>query len=168
MGGLAADSQEPMPKDMQQAIQNTWTQIEARTGIHFNHDFWSKCQPRRSTYPACRAVISAELISKGQGMKMVAAIQQAYYLDASNPSDIDTLTDLARQLGMNPSQFRTQIHSEETETKLYEDLNFCQSISIQGFPFLGLETDSGIEPIAVGYCDKDELLKRARVMGIIN
>jgi putative protein-disulfide isomerase len=27
----------------------------------FNFDFWTLCQPRRSTFPACRAVVAAGL-----------------------------------------------------------------------------------------------------------
>lgn len=168
MGGLAPDSDDPMPEEMQQTIQQTWMQIEARTGTHFNHDFWSRCEPRRSTYPACRAVISVEKLSPGNGMQMVEAIQKAYYLDARNPSNEDTLIDLARQIGFEPQQFKALLHSEETETTLYADLNFCKSIAVQGFPFLGLENGNSIEPLAVGYCDQDELLARAMGLGIIH
>ena len=34
--------------------------IEGRIpGVRFNFDFWTHCTPKRSTYPACRAVIAA-------------------------------------------------------------------------------------------------------------
>ena len=59
LGGLAPDSHEPMPKDMQQSIRSTWQRIQQEVpGTEFNFDFWEKCQPRRSTYPACRAIIA--------------------------------------------------------------------------------------------------------------
>ena len=78
VGGLAADSDAPMPAEQRIAIQDHWRRIEAMLGTEFNHDFWSCCEPRRSTYPACRAVIAAERQSRGKAMTQ--AIQKAYYL----------------------------------------------------------------------------------------
>ena len=58
LGGLAPDSQEPMPKSMQLDIASYWGKIQQHiSGTEFNFDFWEKCKPRRSTYPACRAVL---------------------------------------------------------------------------------------------------------------
>jgi len=48
-GGLAPDSDEPMPDAQQEQIAATWKKIEAMVGTKFNHDFWRVCQPRRST-----------------------------------------------------------------------------------------------------------------------
>lgn len=59
MGGLAADSTEPMPQETREYVQSQWRLIEEQTSVNLNWDFWKNCQPRRSTYPACRAVIAA-------------------------------------------------------------------------------------------------------------
>ena len=60
LGGLAPDSDEPMPKQMQSDISGYWRRIQQHIpGTKFNFDFWDKCEPRRSTYPSCRAVIAA-------------------------------------------------------------------------------------------------------------
>ncbi|MGB5741033.1 MAG: DsbA family protein, partial [Sedimenticolaceae bacterium] len=55
LGGLAPDSDQPMPADMQMRLQQTWRRIQQRIpGTRFNFDFWRVCDPRRSTWPACR------------------------------------------------------------------------------------------------------------------
>lgn len=167
MGGLAPDSDKPMSKELQQAISKTWRDIEQRTGTEFNQQFWEKCQPRRSTYPACRAVISAEQITTGSGMLMAEAIQRAYYREARNPSDLAVLTELAEEVGLNRKRFSTQMQSDKTAKILFEDLTFCQQKGIQGFPFLGLETQKGLEVISAGYCDLDELLQRCAALELI-
>ena len=64
VGGLAAHCDEIMPKDMQEKIENIWYEIEDVVGTKFNHDFWKKCQPRRSTYLACQATILARVSIK--------------------------------------------------------------------------------------------------------
>ena len=48
MGGLARDSDEPMPPDMRDYIRHHWHDVQQRTGAEFNWDFWSRCQPRRA------------------------------------------------------------------------------------------------------------------------
>ena len=40
VGGLAADSDQPMPEHMQLFLQQTWQRISVQTGAKFNFDFW--------------------------------------------------------------------------------------------------------------------------------
>jgi len=88
LGGLAADSDQAMPESMQHHIRNNWRRIQQTIpGTEFNYEFWDVCKPRRSTYPACRAVIAAGMQSVSCKNEMVLAIQTAYYINAKNPSD---------------------------------------------------------------------------------
>jgi putative protein-disulfide isomerase len=89
LGGLASDSDEPMPVELRRTISGHWRKIQETLGAEFNFDFWTKCTPRRSTYPACRAVIAAA--NQQHESEMILAIQRAYYLRAMNPSDTDIL-----------------------------------------------------------------------------
>ena len=61
MGGLARDSDEPMSQEVRAYVQNAWREVSVTTGARFNWDFWDRCQPRRSTYPACRAALAGGL-----------------------------------------------------------------------------------------------------------
>ena len=89
VGGLAPDSNEPMPESLRQKLPMVWQEIHDLLGTEFNFDFWTQCEPRRSTYPACRAVLAAGEQDRYDDMS--DAIQRAYYLRAMNPSDVDTL-----------------------------------------------------------------------------
>ena len=41
--------------------KSNWKRIqEVIPGTKFNYDFWTLCEPKRSTYPSCRAVICAK------------------------------------------------------------------------------------------------------------
>ena len=107
MGGLAPDSNEPMTDEMREYIQTMWRKIERSIpGTKFNYDFWSNCSPRRSTYPACRAVIAMRKQNPLLEEQMINLIQQAYYIDAKNPSDDLTLIDLASKLDIDIEQFK--------------------------------------------------------------
>jgi putative protein-disulfide isomerase len=160
MGGLAPDSDEPMPLTMRDAIASTWKRIESQTGTPFNHDFWTQNTPRRSTYPSCRAVIAAgELHLEGRLM-MSRAIQKAYYLDAKNPSDMSTLIECAETIGLDESQFSEQLRSDLIESKLNSELEFSRTLSVQGFPALLLVNGDAITPLALGYSTLDKIEKR--------
>ena len=143
LGGLAPDSDEPMPLEMQEMLQSTWRRIQQTIpGIEFNHDFWRVCQPRRSTYPACRGVIAASQQDAASEDPMVLAIQQAYYLYARNPSDVDTLIACADSIGLNVSRFEKDLKSEDVNHILQKNIHQYRQLAAQsgvsGFPSIVL------------------------------
>ena len=149
LGGLAPDTDEPMPSEMQTFLQQTWQKIAQQVGTEFNFDFWLQCQPRRSTYPACRAVLIAR--EYGLEEEMLLAIQKAYYLQARNPSDETTLVELAEALGLNPALFSKALRSEQTHANLISEVNSTRHLPLQGFPSLVLLVNGQLYEIAIDY-----------------
>lgn len=140
LGGLAPDSDLPMPASMQAKLRGTWQSIQQRVpGTRFNFDFWERCRPRRSTYPACRAVIAARNQGEQFEESMILAIQQAYYLLARNPSDYDTLVALAQEIGLNQSRFRQELNAQSTHERLLQEIEEGRRMGARGFPSLVLE-----------------------------
>jgi len=151
VGGLAPDSDQVMPTDMANSIQSHWRRIELELGTVFNYDFWAECEPRRSTYPACRAVIASKLQHAEQAM--ILAIQKAYYLQAKNPSNIDLLVAIAADLNLDINRFKKDITSLQTEAALTEQVNFSRKLKVPGFPSLVLNNGASNYPIEVNYQD---------------
>ncbi|NQZ08641.1 MAG: DsbA family protein [Algicola sp.] len=149
VGGLAPDSDLPMPADMQTFLQGVWHKINNQLGTQFNHDFWTQCQPRRSTYPACRAVLIAR--EHGLEQAMYLAIQEAYYLNAKNPADIETLVELAQGLGLCGKAFAAQLTSSEVNQQLLDEIAEVRKMPIQGFPSLVLMVDGHHIAIPLDY-----------------
>lgn len=160
LGGLAPDSDEPMPVDVQQYVKANWQTIQNKIpNTAFNYDFWDKVQARRSTYPSCRAVIVAAEHGQHYEEAMILAIQQAYYLQAKNPSNLDVLTECAVSIGLDEAQFVREIQSEATEQLLQQHMALYQKLSfdvgIAGFPSLVLSLGdshgaaSSVQAIAV-------------------
>ena len=150
MGGLAPDSDEPMDEETRAYVQDAWRAVSQQTGAEFNHDFWTECAPRRSTYPSCRAVIVAG--ESGKAEEMLAAIQRAYYQEARNPSDTETLTTLAADIGLDPAAFEAALHSPETQTKLERDFALRSAVGAYSFPSVGLLDGEEAQLIATGWC----------------
>ena len=152
VGGLAPDSDVPMPEVMQTALQQTWRNIQQRIpGTSFNFDFWTDCQPRRSTYPACRAVIAARLQGEEFDAQMTKKIQQAYYLQARNPSDGETLIELAAELGLDAQQFADDLQSDAVEQQLRQEISQARAIGGDSFPSLFLQIGPAVVPLPLDY-----------------
>ena len=156
LGGLAPDSDDPMPSELQRTIQGYWRRIQSELGTEFNFDFWKKCKPRRSTYPACRAVIAAKY--QGREMAMIEAIQRAYYLRAMNPSDISTLTTLAAEIGLDEKKFGEDIASSKIERELRRQIQFVRNSPCRGFPGLLLNLNGKLISIEVDYLNAQNTL----------
>lgn len=154
-----------MPESMQTMLENTWQRISAKLGTQFNFEFWRKCQPRRSTYPACRVALLARKQDKEQ--QMIDAIQQAYYLNAKNPSDEPVLAQLAQNIGLgDANDILQQLHSTALNVELINELNYCQSLPIQGFPSLVLLHNQQAMAIEVNYSDWCQT--KTQIMGLLN
>lgn len=155
LGGLAPDTDQPMPLDMQQQLKATWQRIEQQVpGIRFNYDFWElaeQTRPRRATYPACRAVIAARQINPGKETAMIETIQNAYYQQARNPSDPDTLTALAQETGLKADEFSRHLNAAETQHILDQEITLCRQLNVHSYPSLVLQTHNQAVSVSIDY-----------------
>jgi putative protein-disulfide isomerase len=156
VGGLAPDSDQPMPQNLLEGLPKAWHRIHDLLGTEFNFDFWTKCKPRRSTYPACRAVLAAG--NQDRYDEMIDAIQRAYYLRAMNPSDIETLEALGAEIGLDVDRFATDIRSADVEEALQRQVDFSRQSPIDGFPSLVLELNGEKITVTRDYQDPQPTL----------
>jgi len=161
VGGLAPDSDAPMPEAMRMGLQQTWQRIEqVIPGTEFNFDFWENCAPRRSTYPANRAVIAARLQGEEQDPRMTARIQQAYYREARNPSDNETLIALAADIGLDVERFSEDLVSDAMQRNLLTEIQGSRAMGIDSFPSLAVCNAGGLTHIGLNYTDADAMLRQ--------
>jgi putative protein-disulfide isomerase len=161
LGGLAPDSRDPMPAAMQQMLQDTWRNIQTHIpGTDFNFDFWTENEPRRSTYPACRAVLAARAQNPHSERAMISAIQQAYYLNACNPSNDSVLIDLAGDLKLDRDQFAESLNNAETQLALLSEIQFGQQLGAHGFPSMVLKTNGARALLRLDYNSADNIIRQ--------
>lgn len=161
LGGLAPDSGALMDAATRKMVQNSWRRIEQSVaGVQFNFDFWELNLPRRSTYPACRAVIAAQQLGGVEyELKMTHAIQDGYYRQAKNPSDNSLLIDLATALGLDQGAFTTALESDEVEQRLQQEMAQARLMGVDSYPSLVLQINAQTRwPIAINYQDVDEVI----------
>jgi putative protein-disulfide isomerase len=160
VGGLAPDSDVPMPEAMRSMLQQTWQRIEQMIpGTEFNFEFWQKCSPRRSTYPANRAVIAAREQGDEFDSRMTARIQRAYYLEAKNPSDATTLIELATDIGLDADLFAASLVAESTQHKLITEIQATREMGIDSFPSLAVLRADGLRHIGLNYTRPEAMIR---------
>jgi len=165
LGGLAPDTAQPMPTEMQAKLKGIWQKIQRTVpGTPFNFDFWEKCAPQRSTYAACRAVIAARRQDPGYEEAMILAIQQAYYLQARNPADQSTLIELANEIGLDNSLFSTDLESPAVHEALLKEIEFTRRLEVNGFPTLFLEKEGVFTAIQHAYYDVKFALHQVKLL----
>jgi putative protein-disulfide isomerase len=167
VGGLAPDSSAPMPQEMQSMLEATWHRIqESIPGTVFNFDFWTKCKPRRSTYPSNRAIIAARQQGIAYDESMTHLIQQAYYNQAKNPSDesllIELATELSKQSGFNVQSFIQDIRSQEVEDLFQQELQYTRRLGMNSFPSLAYQVGDKIYSLALDYNNADNMLAQIK------
>ncbi len=161
VGGLAPDSDQPMPDSMRQMLQQTWHRIEQSIpGTRFNHAFWDECSPRRSTYPANRAVIAARQQAESFDQLMTTRIQQAYYLEAKNPSDNSVLIELAADIGLDIERFAESLVSDSLQRQLLAEIESARAMGINSFPSLAVHRDGVLRHIGLSYTDPEAMLSQ--------
>ncbi len=161
VGGLAPDSDQPMPDSMRLMLQQTWQRIEQSIpGTRFNYAFWDECSPRRSTYPANRAVIAAREQGESFDPLMTARIQQAYYLEAKNPSDNSVLVELAADIGLDVERFAETLESDAMQQQLLTEIESTRAIGINSFPSLAVHRDGIVRHIGLSYTDPEAMLSQ--------
>ena len=161
LGGLAPDSNLPMPLETQKYVKDNWVKIQKVVpGTQFNYDFWTLNEPRRSTYPSCRAVISAKKQHPNFEVLMIEGIQKAYYLNAQNPSNEDTLIKIAKDIGLNEKLFKEDLKSTEINEHLLDQIQITKTMPISGFPSLVLVKQGNLERINIDYLKSNYIINQ--------
>ena len=161
LGGLAPDSKIIMSPEIREYVMGNWKRIqEVIPDTKFNYDFWTLCEPKRSTYPSCRAVICAKNQRPEIERSMINAIQQAYYLNAQNPSNEDVLIKIATDLDLDTERFKKDLRSTKVNETLLNEIELAQSISGNGFPSLVLNTDDKLKKINIDYLDANYIINQ--------
>ena len=161
LGGLAPDSDLPMPLETRKYVQKNWVKIQKTIpGTEFNYDFWTLNEPRRSTYLSCRAVIAAKKQHYDFEVSMTEGIQKAYYLNALNPSNEDTLVNIARDIGLNEDLFEEDLKSSEVNDLLLDQIHTTKIMPISGFPSLVLVKEKNLKRINIDYLNSNYIINQ--------
>ncbi len=152
LGGLAPDNDNPMSPETRKLVMDNWRRVKDTVpSTEFNYEFWRLNTPKRSTYIACRAVISARIQNPKFERAMIDEIQSAYYLKAQNPSEKIVLFNIAEKVGLNVEAFKQDLNSTRVNNYLIKEIEFSRMMPINGFPSLVLSKNDILTQIRINY-----------------
>jgi len=161
LGGLAPDSSEPMPIETREYVKGNWKRIQKMIpDIRFNYNFWTSCEPKRSTFPACRAVICAKQQHPDFENLMIYGIQKSYYLEAQNPSNDNVLINIAESLGLDIDKFKIDLKSSQVNNILLNEIKLAKSMDMNSMPSLVLQINGTLKVIDIDYLDANYIVKQ--------
>ena len=120
---------------------------------------FAKLQP--DTFePQSLHILPAKMLDEQLEDAMILAIQKAYYLQALNPSNEDTLVGCAESIGLDPAHFTEVLRSDACEQAFAEDRNLSHSLGISSFPSLVITRGHHRFNIPVNYNNANGMLKQ--------
>lgn len=83
------------------------------------------------------ALIGAKVAeAAGHGLAYYDAVLRGYWQEAKNIEDLDVLTELAEQAGMDGASFRAGLDDPEYATEVDQDIELARLYGLQGVPAL--------------------------------
>lgn len=120
-------------------VQQYVTDMAAGVGLAYDFDKVVVANSIR----AHRLLQMAKRQQKGDEMK--EALLRAYFVEGRNIDDPETLTEIARQAGMDAAEVRSLAEEDMLfRTQVFADVREAQSLGVRGVPFFVFDRTYGI------------------------
>ena len=93
---------------------------------------------------------------------MIRLMQDAYYLNAKNPSDREPLIECAKQCGLDIERFEKDLDAPYTKDLLRLEMLQCHQVGLNSFPSLLLEKDGEFISIALDYNNAQTMIDQIK------
>jgi putative protein-disulfide isomerase len=150
MGGLRPYTKEAAQASQKAEIRNHWRHVEAASGLPFDDAMLMSPGFVYDTEPACRAVVTAREM-QGDAIKLLKAIQAAFYRDARDVTDDEVLIAIAAENAFAENTFAEKLRSDAMREATRTDFQLAASIGVRGFPMLCAARGNELHAITNGY-----------------
>jgi protein disulfide-isomerase len=116
-------------KEWAQEMMDSMTQNAKNSGL----DFHFEKAIMANSFNAHRLLHLAKKHNKSNELEEL--LFKAYLTDGQNINDLETLTNLGIQVGLDGIEIETVLHSDTYATAVKEDIEMAQNIGVQGVPF---------------------------------
>ncbi len=140
MGGL----RDQPPVDVDFTVRQ-WQKASEISGMPFDTRTWQS-HVNQTTFPACRAVKGAALVSPARAARLARRLSEAYFTERIPIDNLDTILQLAAEVGFNPDVLKENIASGRAEEFFTRDRLEASRHGF-GFPttiFSTIKTESAV------------------------
>jgi putative protein-disulfide isomerase len=169
LGGLRAYNTQIMDADQKDMILSHWEKVRQVSGLPFDMSGLDKPGFVYDTEPACRAVVTAKMLTDGMPTKInlavFQAIQHAFYAQAKDVTDELTLAEIAvnalntyeQAAIFDVESFLETMQAAESKDETRQHFQQIQRWGVRGFPVLLLVKEDGLHMLSSGYTKAGDL-----------
>lgn len=170
LGGLRAYNTQVMDHDQRDMILAHWEKVQQASGLPFDMTGLDKTDFIYNTEPACRAVVTAKILTEDMPTKInfavFQAIQHAFYAEAKDVTNEFVLAEVAVQAlnayensdAFDVASFLESLRSAESKDETRQHFEQIQRWGVRGFPMLLLVKEDGLHTLSSGYTKAQDLL----------
>lgn len=160
--GLQVGPMEPLSNERAEQLIELWHHVADTTNQKF-----AFALPEDATFIyhselACRALqISRDILAK-EPWEIFHDMQEAFYVNCRNLSDLDVLFELTNATGLSSADFEDLMTAEHIVNRTRDEFDWCHSQGSDALPTLWLELDQEMVLICGGYATADYLVPDIR------
>jgi putative protein-disulfide isomerase len=159
LGGLRpGDRAEMLDDRLKATIRPHWEQVEKITHQPFNYSIFDRTDFLFDTEPASRAVVYVRRKMPEKTLPVFYALQQAFYRDNLDVTEVDNLAGVLEAEGLDPVEFAQRFDDPGLRQMTYADFTMAARLGAQGFPTVFLRNKDQVAILTVGYQSYDVLL----------
>ncbi|TGM52889.1 DsbA family protein [Leptospira adleri] len=158
LGGLRfGESSETLTPELARILKHEWKDAEALTKQPFELGILERKNVYYDSFPACKAVISAQKINPEIAFQYLHALSKKFFQENQDPNSSETFLELAKTFGISKKEFQSVFEDKDTETETQNDFYFGFSLGVSAFPSLVFSdgAESGI--LTRGYHSYEQL-----------
>ncbi len=138
-------------------LRREWEHISSKTGQPFSYALLDAEYFNYDTEPACRAVVSAELIAKDTKIEFFRETQRKFYTQSEDPKKIEFYESICLTTGIDFDDFKNVFTSKFAIAETISEFYRARHFGVNAFPTILIEKDSMIKKIASGYVSEKEI-----------
>ncbi len=156
VGGLRpGPAAEPMTDRMADFLAHHWRLVRARSGQPFDETMLARRDWVYDTEPAARAVVTLRRLAPESTLGFFTRIQQAFYAQGRDVTDLDLYEDLVEGFCGEPDRFMEELRSERSRAEAWRDFAEARALGVTGFPTVLARQEDKTWPLAIGYTTAD-------------
>ena len=151
VGGLRPGNTERFDQYKRNDILGHWHAVHERTGQPFNFSFQMGPEFIYNTEPASRAIVVVRRLAPLQAFPFFKRVQEAFYVHNANVTQETILAALARDQGIDRSQFLDLFRSADLMKEVWDEFDYSRQLGVSGFPTLLVQKGEETSTLSHGY-----------------
>ena len=157
------DLTDPMDTTLRDYVLSQWNKAHMTTQQPFDFRFDVPKGFVYNTTPVCKAIKALSMQLPKKELTFVKSLQQAFYTKNQNITDETILIQIAKNFGLDHSQFRQDILGQQVVGMLMQDFALCEKLRVQSYPTLMIKNYDAYTTLTSGYISYDELISKIKV-----